>query len=146
MALAVGDRLDHLVISGPLGAGGTGEARTAIDGVFTETRIGVVSNYSVSDEGTLAYLPGTFKKRGASPVWVGLNGVTKSMPIPDDWFRRLIDPYSTEKWTRSTGTSLSNDRPSTNGNPVMLPTVVREPSASDTMERTASANGSYSAT
>jgi serine/threonine protein kinase/Tol biopolymer transport system component len=65
----------------------TGEARTVIDGVFTETHIGVVSHYAVSDEGTLVYLPGTFERKGASPVWVGLDGTTKSMPIPDDWYQ-----------------------------------------------------------
>jgi len=42
------------------------------------------SSTSVSDEGTLAYLPGTLEASGSSPVWVGLDGAVEPMPIPPE--------------------------------------------------------------
>jgi len=60
----------------------TGETRAVVDGVLSETHIGVISHYSVSDEGTLVFLPGESHGSGASPVWVRLDGTTEPMPIP----------------------------------------------------------------
>jgi len=60
----------------------TGETRTVIDGILTETHVGVNSHYAVSNGGTLVYLSGTFQGSGASPVWVRLDGTTEPMRIP----------------------------------------------------------------
>ncbi len=62
----------------------TGEARTVIEGVLTETLHGALSHYAVSDEGTLAYLPGTFSQAGSRPTWVRLDGTTEPLPLPAD--------------------------------------------------------------
>jgi serine/threonine protein kinase/Tol biopolymer transport system component len=62
----------------------TGQARTVIEGVLNETLHGALSHYAVSDEGTLAYLPGTFQQAGARPTWVRLDGTTEPLPLPAD--------------------------------------------------------------
>jgi Tol biopolymer transport system component len=71
----------------------TGEAQTVIDGVLSESHLGDVSHYAVSDEGTLVYLPGESHRTGSSPVWVRLDGTTQPMPIPiDSYFSPRISP------------------------------------------------------
>jgi serine/threonine-protein kinase len=62
----------------------TGQARTVAEGVLTETLHGALSHYAVSDEGTLAYLPGTFSQAGSRPTWVKLDGTTEPLPLPAD--------------------------------------------------------------
>ena len=62
----------------------TGDARTVIEGVLTESSVGVLSHYSVSDTGTLAYLPGEFEETGARPTWVALDGTMEPLPLPPD--------------------------------------------------------------
>jgi len=62
----------------------TGEARTVIEGVLNETLHGALSHYAVSDEGTLAYLPGTFQQAGSRPTWVRLDGTMELLPLPAD--------------------------------------------------------------
>ena len=62
----------------------TGQARTVIEGVLTETFHGALSHYAVSDEGTLAYLPGTFLQAGSRPTWVRLDGTREPLPLPAD--------------------------------------------------------------
>jgi serine/threonine protein kinase len=64
----------------------TGEARTIVEGVLTESTVGVLSHYAVSDTGTLAYLPGTFEQTGARPTWVGLDGTSEPLPLPPDTY------------------------------------------------------------
>ena len=60
----------------------TGETQTVIDGVLSESHIGTIAHYAVSNEGTLAFLPGTSFGSGSRPVWVRHDGTTRSMPIP----------------------------------------------------------------
>jgi len=43
-----------------------------------------LSHYAVSDEGTLAYLPGAVQQTGASPTWVKLDGTVEPLPLPAD--------------------------------------------------------------
>ncbi len=62
----------------------TGDARTVVEGVLTESSVGVLSHYSISDTGTLAYLPGTFEQTGARPTWVKLDGTMEPLPLPPD--------------------------------------------------------------
>ena len=64
----------------------TGQARTVIEGVLNETLHGALSHYAVSDEGTLAYLPGTFQQAGSRPTWVKLDGTTEPLPLPADTY------------------------------------------------------------
>jgi serine/threonine-protein kinase len=86
----------------------TGQARTVIEGVLAETLHGALSHYAVSDEGTLAYLPGTFQQAGARPTWVSLDGTMEPLPLPADTYlsprvspdgRRLL--LSSQTKTRS---------------------------------------------
>ena len=60
----------------------TGDAQTVIEGVLTEKDIGSMSHYAVSNEGTLAYLPGTAQMSNIRPAWVGLDGTTEPMSLP----------------------------------------------------------------
>ena len=62
----------------------TGQARTVIEGVLIETLHGALSHFAVSDEGTLAYLPGTFQQAGSGPTWVRLDGTIEPLPLPAD--------------------------------------------------------------
>jgi len=86
----------------------TGQARTVVEGVLAETLHGALSHYAVSDEGTLAYLPGTFQQAGARPTWVSLDGTMEPLPLPADTYlsprvspdgRRLL--LSSQTKTRS---------------------------------------------
>ncbi len=71
----------------------TGGIQTVIDGVLSESHIGVISHYAVSDEGTLVFLPGGSHGSGASPVWVRFDGTTQSMPIPaGSYFSPRVSP------------------------------------------------------
>jgi len=63
-----------------------GQARTVIEGVLNETLHGALSHYAVSDEGTLAYLPGTFQQAGSRPTWVRLDGTMEPLPLPADTY------------------------------------------------------------
>jgi serine/threonine-protein kinase len=60
----------------------TGDAHTVIEGVVSETHVGLTSHYAVSETGTLAYLPGTVATSGVRPVWVDLNGDVNPLPLP----------------------------------------------------------------
>jgi serine/threonine-protein kinase len=60
----------------------TGDAHTVIEGIISETHVGLTSHYAVSDEGTLAYLPGTVSTSGVRPVWVHLDGTMGLIPLP----------------------------------------------------------------
>jgi serine/threonine protein kinase/Tol biopolymer transport system component len=62
----------------------TGDAYTVIEGVLTETDIGSLAHYAVSNEGTLAYLPGTAQTSGTLPTWVALDGTTEPMSLPPE--------------------------------------------------------------
>jgi len=57
-----------------------GDAHTVIEGVLAET--GFAAHYAVSDQGTLAYLPGTNVTGAAQPTWLSLDGETEELPIP----------------------------------------------------------------
>jgi serine/threonine-protein kinase len=71
----------------------TGEARTVVEGVLVETLHGALSHYAVSNEGTLAYLPGTFQQAGSRPTWVRLDGTTEPLPLPaDSYFSPRVSP------------------------------------------------------
>jgi Tol biopolymer transport system component/predicted Ser/Thr protein kinase len=60
----------------------TGDAHTVIEGVISETHVGLTSHYAVSETGTLAYLPGTIATSGVRPVWVRLDGTIEPLALP----------------------------------------------------------------
>jgi serine/threonine protein kinase/Tol biopolymer transport system component len=60
----------------------TGDAHTVVEGIVSETHVGLTSHYAVSNAGTLAYLPGTVATGGVRPVWVRLDGTTESLEMP----------------------------------------------------------------
>ena len=60
----------------------TGEAHTVIEGVISDTHVGLTSHFAVSNEGTLAFLPGTVSNSGVRPTWVKLDGTTEPLPLP----------------------------------------------------------------
>jgi serine/threonine-protein kinase len=62
----------------------TGDAYTVIEGILTEKDIGSLAHYAVSNEGTLAYLPGTAQTSGMRPAWVALDGTAEPMPLPTE--------------------------------------------------------------
>jgi Tol biopolymer transport system component len=64
----------------------TGEARTVVEGILTEASSFVLSHYSVSDNGTLVYLPGEFEQAGARPTWVTLDGTMDPLSLPADTY------------------------------------------------------------
>jgi len=105
----------------------TGQARTVIEGVLTERFHGALSHYAVSDEGTLAYLPGTFSQAGSRPTWVRLDGTMEPLPLPADSYlsprvspdgRRLLLSRQTKTrslWLADLSTAAAhrrNSRPS----------------------------------
>lgn len=59
----------------------TGEAHTVIEGILNESIVGYMSHYSVSNEGTLAYLPGVAAHSGEWPSWVWPDGTTEPLPL-----------------------------------------------------------------
>jgi serine/threonine-protein kinase len=59
-----------------------GDAHTVVEGIISETHVGLTSHYAVSDGGTLAYLPGTVSSSGVRLVWVGMDGTTEALPLP----------------------------------------------------------------
>jgi len=62
----------------------TGEANTVVEGIISETHVGLISHYAVSNAGTLAYLPGTVATSGVRPTWVNLDGSMKPLPLPPE--------------------------------------------------------------
>jgi serine/threonine-protein kinase len=60
----------------------TGNAHTVVEGVVTETHVGLTSHYAVSESGTLAYLPGTVSTSGVRPVWVKFDGTKEPLELP----------------------------------------------------------------
>jgi serine/threonine protein kinase len=62
----------------------TGEAHTVVEGIISETHVGLTSHYAVSNAGTLAYLPGTVATSGVRPTWVTLDGSTEPIQLPAD--------------------------------------------------------------
>ncbi len=62
----------------------TGEAHTVIEGILTESVAGYMSHYSVSNEGTLAYFPGSAVHGGLRPTWVWPDGTTEFLPLSGD--------------------------------------------------------------
>jgi serine/threonine-protein kinase len=59
----------------------TGEAHTVVEGIISETHVGLTSHYAVSNTGTLAYLPGTVATSGVVPTWVKLDGTTEPLSL-----------------------------------------------------------------
>ncbi len=79
----------------------TGEAHTVVEGVLREANFPLV-HYAVSENGTLAYIPGTDALRSNLPVWVGLDGTVEPLELPASAYlsprvapdgRRLIFSY-----------------------------------------------------
>jgi Tol biopolymer transport system component len=62
----------------------TGDAHTVIEGVISETHVGLTSHYAVSETGTLVFLPGTIATSGVRPVWVWLDGSIEPLPLPPE--------------------------------------------------------------
>ncbi|MEJ2188274.1 MAG: protein kinase [Acidobacteriota bacterium] len=82
----------------------TGEAHTVVEGVLREANFPLV-HYAVSENGTLAYIPGTDALLGSLPVWVGLDGTVEHLDLPASNYlsprvapdgRRLIFSYHTD--------------------------------------------------
>jgi serine/threonine-protein kinase len=63
----------------------TGEARTVVEGVLGDANFSL-AHYTVSQTGTLAYLPGTALELGTRPVWVRLDGTVDVIDVPRDTY------------------------------------------------------------
>jgi serine/threonine-protein kinase len=62
----------------------TGDIQTVQSGILSESSEGLTSHMSISDQGTLAFLPGTLTKGFLQPTWISLDGQREALQLPGD--------------------------------------------------------------